>query len=87
MKFSILLLAFGIIWVFSRFNTSLRFLPFMPLIEVTSFNLSDDVKRNLVNGLAKKASEITGKPLEYFTVVIREVSGREAWGHNGKCLG
>lgn len=59
----------------------------MPLIELTSFNLSDDVKRNLVNGLAEKASEITGKPLEYFTVVIREVSGPEAWGHRGKCLG
>ncbi|MBD3352695.1 MAG: hypothetical protein GF364_14505 [Candidatus Lokiarchaeota archaeon] len=59
----------------------------MPLIELTSFNLSDDVKRNLVNELAKTASEVTGKPLEYFTVVIREVSGPEAWGHRGKCLG
>lgn len=59
----------------------------MPLIEVTSFNLSKDTKIDLVNGLAKKASEITGKPLEYFTVVIREVSGPEAWGHRGKSLG
>jgi 4-oxalocrotonate tautomerase family enzyme len=59
----------------------------MPLIELTSFGLSADTKRNLVNGLAEKASEITGKPLEYFTVVIREVSGMEAWGHRGKCLG
>ena len=59
----------------------------MPLIEVTSFGLSDKVKRDLVNGLAEKASQITGKPLQYFTVVIREVSGPVAWGHNGKCLG
>lgn len=59
----------------------------MPLIEVTSFNLSDEIKRKLVNELAKTGAEVTGKPLEYFTVVIREVSGPEAWGHRGKCLG
>lgn len=59
----------------------------MPLIELTSFGLSDKVKRDLVNGLAETASKITGKPLEYFTVIIREVSGPEAWGHRGKCLG
>ena len=59
----------------------------MPLIEVTSFNLSDKTKKELVDGLAKKAAKITGKPLQYFTVVIHEVSGPEAWGHNGKCLG
>lgn len=59
----------------------------MPLIELTSFNLSNQVKHDLIEGLAQKASEITGKPLEYFTVVIREVSGPEAWGHQGKCLG
>ncbi|MHA2295734.1 MAG: tautomerase family protein [Candidatus Hodarchaeales archaeon] len=59
----------------------------MPLIEVTSFNLSSEVKRKLVEELAKTASEVTEKPLEYFTVVIREVSGPEAWGHRGKCLG
>ena len=59
----------------------------MPLIELTSFNLTNEVKQKLVNGLAEKASQITGKPLEYFTVVIREVSGPEAWGHRGKSLG
>ncbi|OLS21533.1 MAG: hypothetical protein HeimC3_35170 [Candidatus Heimdallarchaeota archaeon LC_3] len=59
----------------------------MPLIDVTSLPLTEDVKRKLIIELARTASEITGKELKYFTVIIREISGRESWGHQGKPLG
>ncbi len=58
----------------------------MPLIDVTTLTLDDDIERKLINELARIASEITGKDLHYFTVIIREISGRESWGHQGKLL-
>jgi phenylpyruvate tautomerase PptA (4-oxalocrotonate tautomerase family) len=58
----------------------------MPLIEVTTFDISKEEKIRLVNELAQKAHEITGIDLEYFTVIIREVSGPECWGNQGKSI-
>lgn len=59
----------------------------VPLIEYTSSYIDPDTKRKLITELSKTASEITGISLEYFTVIIREVSGKEAFGHRGKPLG
>ena len=58
----------------------------MPLIEVTTFDITKQEKIALVNGLAEKAAEITGIPSKYFTVIIRSVDGPECWGFNGKSL-
>ncbi|MHA1984734.1 MAG: tautomerase family protein [Candidatus Hodarchaeales archaeon] len=58
----------------------------MPLIEYTSFDVDPETKRKLIIGLSKTASEITGITTDHFTVVIREVSGRESFGINGKPL-
>ncbi|MHA2172014.1 MAG: tautomerase family protein [Candidatus Kariarchaeaceae archaeon] len=58
----------------------------MPLIEYTSFNMSDDLKSKLIQELTKTASEIHGIPIDAFTVIIREVSGPESFGVKGKPL-
>lgn len=58
----------------------------MPLIEVTTFDITKEEKIALVNGLAEKAHEITGIERKYFTVIIRTVEGPECWGHEGKSL-
>ncbi len=62
------------------FNTS------MPLIEYTTFDISSEEKKKLISSLSQTASKITGIPLEYFTFIIREVSGPENWGNQGKPL-
>jgi phenylpyruvate tautomerase PptA (4-oxalocrotonate tautomerase family) len=59
----------------------------MPLSEYRGFNVDPDIKRKLITELSRIASEITEIPLEFFTVVIREVSGKEAFGQKGKPLG
>lgn len=58
----------------------------MPLIEYTTFDISPEEKKNLITSLSQTASKITGIPLEFFTVIIREVSGPDAWGYQGKPL-
>ncbi|MHA2364075.1 MAG: tautomerase family protein [Candidatus Hodarchaeales archaeon] len=58
----------------------------MPLIEYTSFNVDAETKRKLITNLSKTASDITGIDINYFTVIIREVSGKEAFGVRGKPL-
>ena len=58
----------------------------MPLIEYTTFDISIEEKKQLISSLSKTASEITGIPLEFFTVIIREVSGPNDWGYQGKPL-
>ena len=58
----------------------------MPLIEYTTFDISPEEKKQLIFSLSQTASKITGIPLEFFTVIIREVSGPNAWGYQGKPL-
>jgi phenylpyruvate tautomerase PptA (4-oxalocrotonate tautomerase family) len=58
----------------------------MPLIEYTSFNVDPETKRKLITELSKTASEITEIDINHFTVIIREVSGKEAFGVRGKPL-
>lgn len=58
----------------------------MPLIQISGFNLSSSEKQNLINELSATASKVTGIEREYFTVVIYDVSGPEAYGHRGKSL-
>ena len=58
----------------------------MPLIEYTTFDISPEEKKQLISSLSQTASKITGIPLEFFTVIIREVSGPNAWGYQGKPL-
>ena len=58
----------------------------MPLIEYTTFDISFEEKKELISSLSQTASKITGIPLEFFTVIIREVSGPDAWGYQGKPL-
>lgn len=58
----------------------------MPLIEYTTFDISPEEKKQLISSLSQTASKITGIPLEYFTIIIREVSGPDDWGHQGKPL-
>ena len=58
----------------------------MPLIEYTTFDISPEEKKLLITSLSQTASKITKIPLEFFTVIIREVSGPDAWGYQGKPL-
>lgn len=58
----------------------------MPLIEYTSFHMSDELKSKLIQELTKTASEVHNIPVEAFTVIIREVSGPESFGVKGKPL-
>ncbi len=58
----------------------------MPLIEYTSFNMSDELKGKLIRELTKTASEVHNVPVEAFTVIIREVSGPESFGVKGEPL-
>ena len=58
----------------------------MPLIEYTTFDILPEEKKQLISSLSQTASKITGIPLEFFTVIIREVSGPNAWGYQGKPL-
>lgn len=58
----------------------------MPVIEYTSFNVSNEIKAKLIEELSKTASKVHGIPIEAFTVIIREVSGPESFGVKGKPL-
>ncbi|MHA2252612.1 MAG: tautomerase family protein [Candidatus Kariarchaeaceae archaeon] len=58
----------------------------MPLIEYTSFDMSDELKSKLIHELTKTASEIHGIPIDAFTVIIREVNGPGSFGVKGKPL-
>ncbi|OLS19920.1 MAG: hypothetical protein HeimC2_39460 [Candidatus Heimdallarchaeota archaeon LC_2] len=58
----------------------------MPLIEYTSFNMNDELKRRLIQELTKTASDVHGIPVDAFTLIIREVSGPESFGLKGKPL-
>ena len=58
----------------------------MPLIEYTTFDISPEEKKQIISSLSQTASKITGIPLEFFTFIIREVSGPNAWGYQGKPL-
>ena len=58
----------------------------MPLIEYTTFDISSEEKKKLISSLSQTASKITGIPLDFFTVIIREVSGPNSWGYQGKPL-
>ncbi|BCS95248.1 hypothetical protein DSLASN_08800 [Desulfoluna limicola] len=44
----------------------------MPVIQLSTGKLSTDMKRTLIKGLTGVASEVTGTPEKYFSVVIAE---------------
>lgn len=58
----------------------------MPLIEVSSFGIPRETKKNLIIELAKKASEVMDIPLEFFTVIFRDIEGPECYVHAGRLV-
>lgn len=58
----------------------------MPLIEISSFGIDDETKKKLIIELAKRASEIMDIPLEFFTVLFRDIKGSSNYVHTGRLL-